>query len=83
MSRSTTLAGPTSDLPASLSTTPAADPVKQRHAQLAFEGGDGLRQRGLGDYQLVRGLAESAVVDDREEERQLSDIHSRLPDQGE
>ena len=33
-----------------------------------LEGGDRLRQRGLGDHQMLRGLAESAIVDDGEEE---------------
>ena len=55
----------------------AADPVKQRHPEFTFEGGDRLRQRRLGHHQMLRGAAEPVVVDDRQEELQLPDVHRR------
>ena len=55
----------------------AADAVKQRHPEFTLEGGDRLRQRRLGDHQMLGGAAEAVVVDHREEELQLPDVHRR------
>jgi hypothetical protein len=49
----------------------APDTMKQRHAQFPLEPGDRLRQRRLGNHQLVGGPAETAVIDDGQEELQL------------
>ena len=55
----------------------ATDPVKQRHAEFTFEGGDRLRQRRLGHHQMLRGAAEPVVVGHRQEEFELPDVHRR------
>ena len=57
----------------------AADAVKQRHPEFTFEGGDRLRQRGLGDQQMLGGAAEAVVIDHGKEEFQLPDVHRRRP----
>ena len=56
----------------------AADAVEQRHPEFAFESGDRLGQRWLGDLQVVGGPAEAAVVDDRDEVLQLPGVHGAL-----
>jgi hypothetical protein len=51
--------------------------VKQRHPEFTLEGGDPLRQRWLGHHQMLRGPAEPVVVDHRQEEFELPDVHRR------
>ena len=54
---------------------PPPDPVEERHAQLLLEGGDGLRERWLGDEQVLRGAAEPVVVNHGQKILQLSGVH--------
>ena len=74
-SRSTWRAGPISSLPAGAEHHAAADPVEQRHPELALQAGDGLRQRRLCDVQLLGRPPEAVVVDDREEVLELPSVH--------
>ena len=77
-SRSTCRAGPINCLASVGGQHATADPVEQRDAKFAFQAGDRLRQRRLRDVELLGGLAEPLVVDDREEELELPCIHSTL-----
>ena len=76
-SRSTTRAGPTRADSGLAQDDAAADAVKQRHPEFTLEVGDRLRQRWLGHHQMLRGAAETVVIDHREEEFQLPDVHRR------
>jgi hypothetical protein len=53
----------------------AADPVEQRHTELALERPDRLGQRRLRDVELLRSAAEVHGLDDGEEIGQLPDVH--------
>jgi hypothetical protein len=54
-----------------------AGPVEQPHAELAFEPGDLLADRGLGDVQPLGGPAEVQLLRDGGEVRQLTKLHPR------
>ena len=60
----------------------ASDAVEQRHSEFAFETGDRLGERWLGDLQVFGGPAEVAVVDHRDEVPQLPGVHSGLLERG-
>ena len=53
----------------------AADAVKQRHAQFAFECGDGPGQRRLSNAELLGGCAEFLGIDNGEEIFELASVH--------
>src|SRR5581483_1420641 len=50
-------------------------PHEQRHAELALEPGDGLRERGLRHVRGGGASREPTVVDGREEVLELADVH--------
>ena len=68
-------AGSTSASPAAVSDDPAAHAVEQRRAELGLELADRLRHRGLRHVLGFRGPGHAAVVDHREEQAELPQIH--------
>jgi hypothetical protein len=54
----------------------AARALEQRDAQLAFEPAHLVRQRGLGEVQLLGGAREVPVAGDRLDAPQLSHVHA-------
>ena len=62
-------------LPAAVSRTPFGQTLEQRAAELPLERLDLLRQRRLGDQQLLGGARERAFVGDRQQVSQLAKVH--------
>ncbi len=50
-------------------------PAQQAYAQGAFERGEGARDGGLGDAERDGRVGEAALVDDRDQAAQLSELH--------